>query len=404
VKTLDEALTQTLPERPRPVSALATPHRHRVLFLITSSGVGGAERVLENVISRIDRTRFEPILCSLREPGAMAHGVAASGVRVESLGLRDAARAADIVRGARRLARLLDRERIDLVHSFLYRANVLARLAARFSSRHPIVLTGHHSLTPPPSGRIGVWAERLTHRLSDRCVAVSGAVRRRLLGEHAPERIVDVIDNGVDCEYFASARSSDALRRELGLCERGLVVGGAGRLTPVKGFDLLIDAVAAVRNAGVDAVLLLAGNGPSEAALRARARERSIAEHVFLLGVQSDLRRFYAALDVFVLSSLEEASPTVVLEAMAAGRPVVATRCGGSLEMVEDGVSGLLVQAGRTDALTGAILRVASDPTLRSELAAGGWKRVNTHFGVERMVERHCDLYRRMLEHDGTGS
>jgi glycosyltransferase involved in cell wall biosynthesis len=298
-----------------------------------------------------------------------------------------------MARAVRALVRLIDERQIELIHSFLYRANVLARIATRFSRARPIVLSGHHSLTPPPSGGIAVWSERLTHRMSDLCVAVSPAVRDRLV-EHdrAPREKVVVVPNGVDTRHFLPTEREPSAGGKL-------VIGAAGRLSPVKGFDILMAVVAVLRNRGLDVELRVAGSGSEEQPLREAAHRLGLNGHVRMLGALPDLAGFYSGLDAFVLSSLEEASPTVVLEAMACGLPVVATRCGGARDMIEHEVSGLFVTPGSRAELAEGIARVAGDARLRASLAARARERAVERFDVTAMVDNHARLYRSCLEH-----
>lgn len=364
----------------------------RLLLTITSSDFGGAENILRELALRLDRDAFAPIVCSLRPPGQMAREIAAGGIPVVSLHLSAQPRATEFLGATLRLARLINRHDIDLVHSLLYRANVLCRLAARLSRRRPVVVSGHH--TPAAlGGRAATLASRWTRTFSDRMVVPSRAIRDELMRAEraAPERIV-VIENGVDTHQFNGGPAAP-IRSDLHLPANAFIVGVVGRFSPEKALHHLIESVALVREQGVPVHLLLIGDGPERARLEHDVHSRGIAAHVSFLGVRRDLQPLYAAMDVFALPSLYEAAPVALLEAMACGRAVIATDSGGAREMVEHERSGLLVAPAQPAALAAALLRLVTDTDLRQRLAATAARRVREHFDLVRMVERHAELY-----------
>ncbi len=239
---------------------------HRVLFLITSSGTGGAENLFKELILRLDRSRFEPLFCSLRPAGATATVIELAGVPVFSLEMSERPSAVEMIRGWGQLRSIYRKHSIDMVQASLYRANVLAPMSVQMGQDMPRIVTSQHSLAPL-SGRLPSLMTRRAHRLSDRVVAVSGAVRRYMIeSERIPSEQIVVIPNGVDTQRF---RLSDAraTRESLGLSVGELVIGAAGRLTPVKGFDTLIEAVKRLHLSGTRPRLLIAGEGPERKAL-----------------------------------------------------------------------------------------------------------------------------------------
>jgi colanic acid/amylovoran biosynthesis glycosyltransferase len=223
----------------------------------------------------------------------------------------------------------------------------------------------------------GVLAAKI--RDADLVVCVSDHGRAQLMvlvgEEHWPK--LHVVHCGIDLADFASAAPERAADGQVRLL-------AVGRLVAVKGHGVLIEAVARLAAEGVDAIATIVGDGPRRAALEALARELGVAGRVRFAGRvgQDDIRRFYAEADVFCLPSFAEGVPVVLMEAMAAGVPVVASRISGIPELVDDGVTGVLVPPGRPDRLAGAVRALAADPAGRERLAAAGRERIEAEFEV----------------------
>ncbi len=373
---------------------VTTPYR--VLFLITSSGTGGAENLFKELILRLDRSRFEPLLCSLRASGTMAREVEASGVPVLSLEMSERPHATEMIRAWSQLRRLFRDQSIDLVQTSLYRANVLASMAVQMSQDMPKIVTSQHSLAPL-AGTLPILMTRQSHRLSDRVVAVSDAVRSYMIeSEGVPSERIVTIPNGVDTERFHPIDRGEATQ-SLGLDpDRNSaepIIGAAGRLTKVKGFDVLIESARLLVDSGRRPRILIAGEGPEEHSLQSQIVEAGLGDRVQLIGLQAEMAMLYAACDVFVLSSHREGSPSVVLEAMASERPVIATAVGGVPEIIEDGRSGLLVPPGEAEPLARAVAKLLDDEPTRQSIAARGRKRVVGAFDLDQITSRYEELY-----------
>lgn len=378
------------------VPKIAPSPRWRILFLITTSDVGGTETAMRELVLRIDRHHFDPVVCSLCPPGRVGQQIVEAGTRVVTLAMSSRPRLVELATGTVRLARLIDELEVDLIQAFLYRANTLAGLAARLARRRPVVVSGQRSLTPW-SGWPAAVAARWTRPLSDRIVAVSEAVRAELIHTDRvkPERII-VIENGVDVDHY-QATDASAVRAELGYAPQTVVVGGVGRLSKEKGFHHLIESVAQLRASGLPVSLMLAGDGPDRLSLEQRARSLGLDGHAKFLGVRADPRPVYAAMDVFALPSLEEGSPNALLEAMACGRAVVVSNVGGVASIVEHERSGLLVPAQSPELFAAALRRVVMDRGLRHKLGGEARRRVRSEFSISGMVRRHERLYRDLI-------
>lgn len=380
--------------------------RHRLLFVITTSDFGGSESFLERLVRGLDRERFELSVCSLCPPGRIGERIAGLGIPVSSLGMAKKAKPVEMLKAVPRLARLFEEQRIDLVQGLLYRANVLCAVARgwpRLGRKHPkpLLVTGQRSLIP--TGRsLDFQAQKLTRSWADRVVAVSEAVREELLATEriAPERVV-VIQNGIDLGRFTLPEPGErqAARASWDLEEDAIVVGAVGRLHGPKGVRHLVEALALARQRDPRLVLVLAGDGPEEEALRTQVRESGLEPHVRFLGFQKDPRPLYPGFDIYALPSLAEGSPNALLEAMGRGCASVASNVGGVPEAAVDGESGLLVPRADPGALAEALLRLAKDGELRARLARAARQRVEDRFDIRRMIRAHEELYSKLLAH-----
>lgn len=230
-------------------------------------------------------------------------------------------------------------------------------------------------------------------------VAVSEDIRRFLVKRvGVNERLITTIYNGIEPrEYRSDHRAREVIRRELGLTEGRPVLGTVGNLYPVKGHVYLVRAMAAVAAKRPDAVCLILGRGQLLEQLRHTATELGIDHHVMFLGFREDVPALLRAMDIFVLPSLSEGLSLALLEAMAAGKAVVATNVGGNPEVVLDRQTGLLVPSEDAPALADAILLLLRDPALAERLGESGRIRVDKEFSVTAMAQRYDALYGELL-------
>jgi len=369
-----------------------------VYYFTDSSEVGGAEEALLLLLAHLDRDRFPPTLLYHAGPAgdelagrARELGAAVRAVPPLPLGLRGAA-------GVPRLARALARARPDLFHAHLsWPLAAKYPLAAALLARVPAAVATVQlfpEIRLGPSSRLQLRA--LAARLSA-YVAVSHALGARLTGELGwPPAKLEVIHNGVDPARVRRPRDP-ALRRELG-GDGGFVVLAVARLHAQKGLGDLLRAAAELP----EARFALAGEGPERARLEAEAGRLGVGDRVRFLGRRADVPELLAAADAFVLPSLYEGSPLAVLEAMAAGLPLVATAVGGTGELVADGESGLLVPPRDPPALARALRRLLAEPETRERLGAAARRRAEA-FTAAATAGRVMALYERLLGPGGRG-
>jgi glycosyltransferase involved in cell wall biosynthesis len=304
------------------------------------------------------------------------------------------------------LARLIRRLRPDIVHTHTAKAGAVGRAAALLAGRRGprvVVHTFHGHVLHGYFGRAGSLVFRVIEtalaRTTDALVAVSPQVRDELvrLGV-APARKFTVVRLGIELEpRVACADEPEEIRRRIGIPPGRFVVGWFGRMTAVKRTDDLLDTLSALRERGVDAVLLLVGDGADRERLERLAHGRGLARSVLFLGYQDDVARWYAACDAIVLTSANEGTPVTLIEALAASRPVVATRVGGVEDVVQEGVTGSLVRPGDTHALAERLALLARDADLRRRMGEAGRVMVLERYAVERLVDDVDRLYRGLL-------
>ena len=301
------------------------------------------------------------------------------------------------------LVRLMRRFRPHVVHTHTAKAGALGRLAAAFC-RVPVVVHTYHghvfdAYFSPLETRLVVLAERVLAGRASALVAVTDRVRRDVLarGIGRPDRVV-VVPLGLDLDpMLAAPARRGELRRELGLAADAPVVGIVARLVPVKAHETFLQAVRDIAPVRPDAVFLIVGDGERRGPLEAMARDLGVSARVRFLGWRADLDRLYADLDVVVLTSKNEGSPVALIEAMAAGRPVVSTRAGGVEDVVSHDRTGLVVPVGDACAVARAVLDLLEDPAKAAAFGAAARTAVVPRFASARLVDDIDALYRRLL-------
>lgn len=358
-----------------------------VLFIHSNMPIGGAEVLTANLMRRLDRGRFAPELCCLKERGPLGE-ILAEEFPVH-FGLLSSKYDLHVLS---RLTRLLRERQMDAVVTVGAGDKMFwGRLAAR-RARVPVVLSALHSTGwPDDIGRLN----RVLTRTTDCFIAVAPSHGRFLLErERLPANKIAVIPNGVDTWRFAPVPDADAIRRELGISSTAPVVGTVAALRPEKNHELFLEVARRVVEQLPTARFILVGDGPRRGPLEERARELGIAEKVHFLGSRNDVPRLLSAMDVFALTSHNEANPVSILEAMSATRPVVSTNVGSIFEAVREGKTGFLVPAGDPATFTERLVGLLVDPLLCQTMGAAGRQMVVERWSVDVMVQG----YERLIE------
>jgi glycosyltransferase involved in cell wall biosynthesis len=358
----------------------------RVMFMLTSMPVGGAETLLVNLIRRLDRRRFAPELCCLKQLGPLGEELVA-----EVPAHAELLRSKYDLYVLPRLVRLLTERQIDAVVTVGAGDKMFWGRLAAWRARVPVIASALHSTGWPDGvGRLN----RLLTPITDAFIGVAASHGRHLVeNEGFPARKVHVIPNGVDVERFQFSPSARArLRAELGLPEKGHVVGIVAALRQEKNHVLFLRAAALVHKQLPEARFLIVGDGPEREKLEITAREARLSEAVLFLGTRSDVPELLSTIDVLALTSHNEANPVSILEAMAVERPVVSTRVGSVAESVEQGVTGCLVPPGDCEALAGRWLELLTNRDKALELGRAARELVVQRWSLERMVEGYEQL------------
>lgn len=378
-----------------------------VLHVAESAGWAGGEVYLLKLAKALDRRRFR-LAVVLPERGPLLERLGAQGVQVHLVPLAER-----LFNPAAFLAlvRLFRRERPAIVQSHGARSNVYTKLASKLAGVPAVLSMVHNSLfdyeVRPLRRRLYVLAERFTSPLADRVIAVSTAIAWDLVHRYRidADKVV-TIHNGIDADAVVPSRSRSGVLEELRLSGEDRVIGTAARMTPQKGYHDLLRALGLLIPRFPRLRCLLIGDGPLKPSLEDETRALGFGSHCVFTGARSDVPDLLSLSEIVVLPSLSEGLPFVLLEAMALGKPVVATRVGGSPEVVEEGHTGLLVPPRDPRALADAIAFLLDRPEEAAKMGARGQLRVRERFPLQKMVQALETLYAALLEAttDGLGN
>jgi L-malate glycosyltransferase len=383
---------------PAPV-ARPTDHggRVRVVFVIDNMRLGGTELNAVRTAERLDRGRFDLRVVCLGDPGPLTERYQAMGVPVVGFRVRSLYGASMLSAGAR-FARYLRREGVQIVHAHDMYSNIFATFWARVA-RTPVIVASRRWWHSLPNRKLQL-GNRVAFRLADAVLANSAEVARSVREEAGIAAAkVRTVTNFVDERAFVPPASIElaAMRRAWKVPSGTVVVGCVARLDPVKDHPTLVRAVHALRARFPRLHLVLVGDGPVRPSLEALVRSLELQDAVTLVGEVRDGRNHHHGFDISVLCSVSEGFPNTLVEAMAAGRPVVATAVGGSIDAVVDGETGLLVPPGSAEQLAAALTRVIEDAALRHRLGDAGRTRAATLFTASDTVARLERMYEDLL-------
>jgi glycosyltransferase involved in cell wall biosynthesis len=367
----------------------------RILHTIDSLGIYGAETVLLNLATEQQRRGERPVLLSIGSPHAAEKAIEAEarrrGIECIPLRMRDGLNFS----GAAQMLRIAEAQRVDVIHSHGYKSNILLGLAPRRSRRLPVITTLHGWTAKRAWSKLGLYRlldQLMLPRLDGVVVVNEQMLRLRALTRlRHPAR---AIANGVTSENFAPGRGDDTLTKNIaGLRQsHSTLLGVVGRLSPEKNVACLVEALhqLAASHAGVGLVIF--GDGPERETIERTIAQLGMSRRVLLSGYVANARQYLASLDVLVIPSLTEGLPMILLEAMAACVPVIATRVGDIPAVL--GELGVLVEPGDSKALAAAIAATVDELPKHRALAAQGADRIAAHYSASAMADRYSEVYR----------
>lgn len=386
---------------PSPVAPAGRPLRLAYVIRDLRFG-GGTENHLMQLFAHLDRRRFEPSLYLLRDHGELVERVRALDVPVHAGRMEGSLLSPALLPCIADFARSFRKREIDVVHTYLPRGELVGSVAARLA-RVPIVLCSkrgcHHRRGAEAAGC------RVSNKLADRVLANAVAVKEFVADDEAcPREKIVVIENGVDAVRFAPVADRRRFKDKLGLDPDAPVVGSITRARVRKGYEEFLCATAEVKRAHPRLQVIVVGQDTIEQAPRDLIATLGFGDDLHLLGLRNDIPDVLAAMDVFVLSSHDEGMSNAIMEAMSAGRPIVATDVGGAPEMIADGESGLLVPPKVVEPLAAAIRRFVDDPDAAEKMGQAARRTVEERYSIEVMVERYASLYESLWQAREGGS
>jgi len=375
----------------------------RVLKFLNNFYIGGTERQFVHVANGLDRSRFAVEAACFNDQGPLL-ATLKSDIPVRPYPLNGSLFSRQSVAGQFRLLKHLRNRKLDIVHTYGWYPNVFAIPASRLALRPVTIASVRDVGAYLTLGKIRALG--MVCRLADCVLVNSSAGRSWLVGQGVPERKIEVIHNGIEVPHpRAGSADSGALRKEFGIPEGTPVCACIGRLVSGKGMEFYLQAARILADRGRNVRFLMIGAHSAErnysSEIEVLASELKLHGEVIFTGQRQDVAQILREVDIVVHPSLTEGLSNVILEAMAAGIPVVATRVGGNPELVEDGRTGFLVPVENADEIAGAIGRLLDQPDMARAFGARARQRVIDEFGMDKMLSRTETLYVRLLERRG---
>lgn len=364
-----------------------------MLQLISDLDIGGTEKMLVELVAGLDKSKYQLHVCSIKPPGLIAADIARIK-HVDLLSLNTESKFNFFV--FFKLFYLLKKHKINLLQSYLFFDNLLGSIIGKLAGI-PIIIGGHRAVERKKIMWKTVF-QRLANRFMDIIIANSYAGQTDLIKNmQVPCSKTAVIHNGKTISYYDQTQADYSVLAKSGInCKEAVIVGMVGRMHEQKGHEYLLKAAASIKDERIKFVLV--GDGPLMAKMKNLANQLQIEGKILFLGEIRDIRPIVSFFDIFVLPSLWEGLPGVILEAMIMQKPVVATAIDGNTELVADRRTGFLVPPKDPHALAEKIMELADNKQLRIRMGREGRKRAERYFTVDRMVQEYETVYDRLIE------
>ena len=365
-----------------------------ILYVIHSLDNGGAETLAIRLAEKLDKNSFRATVCSLSDQGPLRELLESKEVPYFTLGKRDG----KDLKVALRLRGVLKKQKMDVIHTHNMGPLLYTYLATLFSQKYKIVHTEHINMAKELSySKKHLMYNRLLYRRLDGFINIAQHLTREYCSRFDLSHTkVETIHNSVDPGKAPSVPTKP-LRDQLGVADNVPLIGNISALRPQKDHQTLIRAMKKVCDKIPEAILAIAGEGESQVELKALVEKLGLSQNVKFLGFRSDVDGLLGQFDIFVLSSLYEGLPLCILEAMAAGRPIVATDADGTNEVVRNGETGLLVPLKEPELFADAILTILENPEHAKEMGAIAKKLVEDEHNMDKMIDQYELFYQELL-------
>jgi sugar transferase (PEP-CTERM/EpsH1 system associated) len=368
--------------------------RKKIVHVTFDMKIGGAERVIYNLVEHTDASKYDVSVLCLNQPiGPFGIELQEKGYKVAALD-RQPGLDVSLVGDVRRY--FID-DGIRIAHCHQYTPYVYGLLAAKLSGCK-VIFTEHGRFFPDERKIKRVLINPALSCLTDHVTAISAATREALVHfENFRRDKIKIVYNGIDGSRFIPSKDSH-LKKKLGISPDAYVLGTVARLDPIKNHPMMMKALKNVKESFPDTTLLIVGDGPERRTLEALVSELGLSSRIIITGFREDTHLFYGIMDVFLLTSFSEGTAMTLLEAMAAGLPCVVTNVGGNPEIVREGETGFIIPSGDESALTSRISLLLQDEDLRKKMGQAARKRFEENFTVDKMVREYEKIYDQLTD------
>lgn len=363
-----------------------------ILILLTASYGGGAERLVLDQMKHYDKKRFNLHIITLRKGNLEGEFSNIGKVNYSCLNSRKKFSLKTI----KRLLGYINRNKIELIHTHLIEADMYGFIIKLMKPKIKLICTRHNTFSKKIFWRL---LKKLFSLNVDQILVVSKSVKEFISKyEFIPPKKIKVLYNGIDINKFKTRKDIKKLKQEFKLRDRDFIIGIVGRLAKQKGHRHLFKAISHLKGRTPNIRLIVVGDGELKKELEEYARKLNIEKEVIFLGFRKDMPALYSLMDVFCLPSEFEGFGIAIIEAMAAGKPVVAANVGGIPEVVIDGEAGILVPSRDSNALAQAVLKLLKNQALAKRMGEAGRRRVEKYFTLDRMIEKTEALYDKLIQ------
>lgn len=369
----------------------------KILHVIDSEGFYGAETVLVNLVSEQKNQGIEATIVNMRRSNPSDNNLETEARKKRITFAAVPLKAGLDISGAWQIVQFANQNRFDIIHSHGYKPNILLGLMPKAVRKIPMVTTLHGWTSTNTFSKMRLYEQLdlFSLKFMDAVILVTEAMKDhpKLKKKHLK---LQVVNNGIPQSDF----DSTALDKEIkNFCSKSFVLGAIGRLSKEKGFEYLIEALKLLTEQGVEARVIIIGEGPERSFLEEIVNKGNLQQKIWMPGWRSSARNYIPLFSVFVISSLTEGLPITLLEAMQAKVPVIATRVGGIPEVLDKGTAGILVRPGSATALAEGITHIRADRQFAHKLAAYAYQRVTGKYSSNAMASGYLQLYER-VEHE----